>query len=229
MQTEQMRSSLLSAMSHDLRTPLASITGAASTLRSQSDRLPPETRHELLESISDEADRLSRLVGNLLDMTRFESGGVELRRDLYPLEEIVGTVLQRMEPQLEGRAVSTDLAENLPMVFVDDVLLGQVLWNLLENAAKYTPPGSPLELAAFEDTNAVIIEVRDRGPGIPPGEEERIFEKFYRGQSGKVSKNVRGAGLGLPICRAIVEAHRGTIQALPREGGGTIFRISLSK
>ena len=229
MQTEQMRSSLLSAMSHDLRTPLASITGAASTLRSQGDRLPLETKQELLESISDEAERLSRLVGNLLDMTRFESGGVELRRDLYPLEEIVGTVLQRMERQIEGRAVSTDLAENLPMVFVDDVLLGQVLWNLLENAAKYTPPGSPLEIAAFEQErdkgDAVIIEVRDRGPGIPPGEEERIFEKFYRGKS----DNVHGAGLGLPICRAIVQAHRGTIQALAREGGGTIFRIRLSK
>ncbi len=223
MQTEQMRSSLLSAVSHDLRTPLASITGAASTLRSQGDRLPPETRQELLESISDEADRLSRLVANLLDMTRFESGGVELRRDFYPLEEIVGTVLHRMEPQLQGRAVSTDLAENLPMVFVDDVLLGQVLWNLLENAAKYTPPGSPLELAGFEQQGAVIIEVRDRGPGVPPGEEERIFEKFYRGKS----DNARGAGLGLPICRAIVEAHRGTIQALPRAGGGATFRISL--
>jgi len=227
MQTEQMRSSLLSAMSHDLRTPLASITGAASTLRSQGDRLPLETKQELLESISDEAERLGRLVGNLLDMTRFESGGVELRRDLYPLEEIVGTVLQRMEPQLEGRAVSTDLAENLPMVFVDDVLLGQVLWNLLENAAKYTPPGSPLELAAFKQDDAVIIEVRDRGPGVPPGEEERIFEKFYRGQSGKASGKVRGAGLGLPICRAIVQAHHGTIQALAREGDGAIFRVSL--
>ena len=223
MQTEQMRSSLLSAMSHDLRTPLASITGAASTLRSQNDRLPLETKQELLESISDEAERLSRLVGNLLDMTRFESGGVELRRDFYPLEEIVGTVLQRMEPQLQGRTVTTDLAENLPMVFVDDVLIGQVLWNLLENAAKYTPPGSPLELAAFDAPEAVIIEVRDRGPGIPPGEEERIFEKFYRGKS----DNVRGAGLGLPICRAIVQAHRGTIQALGRQGGGTTFRISL--
>ena len=223
MQTEQMRSSLLSAMSHDLRTPLASITGAASTLRSQNDRLPLETKQELLESISDEADRLSRLVGNLLDMTRFESGGVELRRDLYPLEEIVGTVLQRMEPQLEGRAVTTELAENLPMVFVDDVLLGQVLWNLLENAAKYTPPGTPLELAAFESEGAILIEVRDRGPGIPPGEEELIFEKFYRGNS----KNVRGAGLGLPICRAIVQAHRGAIQALARDGGGITFRISL--
>jgi two-component system sensor histidine kinase KdpD len=227
MQTEQMRSTLLSAMSHDLRTPLASITGAASTLRSQGDRLPLETKQELLESISDEAERLSRLVGNLLDMTRFESGAVELRRDLYPLEEIVGTVLQRVEPQLEDRAISTDLAENLPMVFVDDVLLGQVLWNLLENAAKYTPPGSPLELAASEQEGAVIIEIRDRGPGIPPGEEERIFEKFYRGHSEKMSGKVRGAGLGLPICRAIVQAHRGTIQALPREGGGTIFQIRL--
>jgi two-component system, OmpR family, sensor histidine kinase KdpD len=227
MQTEQMRSSLLSAMSHDLRTPLASITGAASTLRSQADRLPLETRQELLESISDETDRLSRLVGNLLDMTRFESGVVELRRDLYPLEEIVGTVLHRMESQLEGRVVSTDLAGNLPMVFVDDVLLGQVLWNLLENAVKYTPPGSPLELAAYEEDASVIIEVRDRGPGVPAGEEEHIFQKFYRGQSGKMSGKMRGAGLGLPICRAIVQAHRGTIQVLAREGGGTTFRISL--
>jgi len=223
MQTEQMRSSLLSAVSHDLRTPLASITGAASTLRSQEGRLPLETRQELLDSISDEAERLGRLVGNLLDMTRFESGPVELRRDLYPLEEIVGTALQRMEPQLAGRAISTDLARDLAMVFVDDVLLGQVLWNLLENAAKYTPPATPIELAAFQESDAVIIEVRDRGPGVPPGEEERIFEKFYRGRS----ENARGAGLGLPICRAIVEAHRGTIQALSREGGGTIFRISL--
>ena len=222
-QTEQMRSSLLSAVSHDLRTPLASITGAASTLREQGDRLPLETKQELLESISDEAERLGRLVGNLLDMTRFESGAVELRRDLYPLEEIVGTVLHRMEPQIEGRPVLTELAENLPMVFVDDVLIGQVLWNLIENASKYTPAGTPLELAAYENDAAVVIEVRDRGPGVPPGDEERIFEKFYRGKS----ENARGAGLGLAICRAIVEAHRGTIQALPRAGGGTTFRISL--
>ena len=223
MQTEQMRSSLLSAVSHDLRTPLASITGAASTLRAQGNRLPLETQQELLESISDEADRMGRLVSNLLDMTRFESGGVELRRDFYPLEEIVGTVLQRMERQLEGRTIFTELSENLPMVFVDDVLFGQVLWNLLENAAKYTPPGTPVDLAAFEEEGAVIIEVRDRGPGIPPGEEERIFEKFYRGNASRVS----GAGLGLPICRAIVQAHRGTIQALSRSGGGAIFQIRL--
>ncbi|HYP06851.1 MAG TPA: DUF4118 domain-containing protein, partial [Bryobacteraceae bacterium] len=137
MQTEQMRSSLLSAVSHDLRTPLASITGAASTLRSQGEKLPPETRTELLDSIADEAERLGRLVSNLLDMTRLESG-VELRRDLYPLEEIVGAALQRMERQLGDRVVTTRLPDHLPLVSVDDVLLGQLLVNLLENAVKYT-------------------------------------------------------------------------------------------
>jgi two-component system sensor histidine kinase KdpD len=110
---------------------------------------------------------------------------------------------------------------------VDDVLMGQLLSNLLENAAKYTPLGSPLEIGAFEESGTVILEVRDRGPGVPPGDEERIFEKFYRGQSEKMAGKVRGAGLGLPICRAIAQAHRGTIQALPRPGGGTIFRVSL--
>jgi two-component system sensor histidine kinase KdpD len=222
METEEMRSSLLSAVSHDLRTPLASITGAATTLRSQSGKLTPEVRDELLESISEEALRLSRLVGNLLDMTRLESG-VELRRDLYPLEEIVGSALQRLEPQLAGREMSLALPEDLPLVNVDDVLLGQVLVNLIENATKYSPPASPIEIAAEATPGAVQLEVRDRGPGFAPGEEKRLFEKFYRGKSA----GVRGAGLGLAICRAIVTAHRGTIEALHRPGGGAIFRIRL--
>lgn len=223
MQTEQMRSSLLSAVSHDLRTPLASITGAASTLRSQGERLPPETRDELLESISEETERLSRLVGNLLDMTRFESGNVDLRRDFYPLEEIVGAALHRMERQLAGRSVHTELSETLPMLFVDDVLIGQVLWNLLDNAVKYTPAGTPIEIAGYSEPGVVVVEVRDRGPGIPEGEEERMFEKFRRGRS----DGVRGAGLGLPICRAIVEAHRGSIRGLARSGGGAIIQVRL--
>jgi two-component system sensor histidine kinase KdpD len=222
MQTEEMRSSLLSAVSHDLRTPLASITGAASTLRSQGEKLPPEVRQELLESISEEAERLSRLVSNLLDMTRLESG-IELRRDLCPLEEIVGAVLQRIERQLEGREVTTHLPDTLPLVYVDDVLLGQVFLNLLENAIKYTAPGRPLEIGAEAGEGAVTVEIRDRGPGFTPGEEQRVFEKFYRGNA----KGVRGAGLGLAICRAIVEAHHGTIEALNREGGGAIVRIRL--
>jgi len=222
METEEMRSSLLSAVSHDLRTPLASITGAASTLRAQGDKLAPGVRDELLESISEEAMRLSRLVGNLLDMTRLESG-MELRRDLYPLEEIVGAALQRLEPQLTGREVAVALPEELPLVNVDDVLLGQVLVNLIENATKYSPPGSALEIAAEAAPGAVVLEVRDRGPGFAEGEEKRLFEKFYRGKS----EGVRGAGLGLAICRAIVVAHRGSIEALPRAGGGAIFRIRL--
>jgi len=222
METEEMRSSLLSAVSHDLRTPLASITGAASTLRSQGEKLAPGVRDELLESISDEALRLSRLVGNLLDMTRLESG-VELRRDLYPLEEIVGAALQRLEPQLAGREVVTTVPEDLPLVNVDDVLLGQVLVNLLENAAKYSPPGSAIEIAAAATPAAVQLEVRDRGAGFAAGEEKRLFEKFYRGKS----EGIGGAGLGLAICRAIVMAHRGSIEALHREGGGATLRIRL--
>jgi two-component system sensor histidine kinase KdpD len=222
MQTEQMRSSLLSAVSHDLRTPLASITGAASTLRAQEDKLPPETRHELLDSIADEADRLGRLVANLLDITRLESG-VEVRREAYPLEEIVGSVLQRMERQLRNRRIETHIPEDLPMLYVDDVLIGQLLVNLLENANKYTPEGASIELAASANADAVTIEVLDRGPGFAEGDERRIFEKFFC----RTIKGVRGVGLGLPICRAIVEAHRGAIQAFNRDGGGAVFRIRL--
>jgi two-component system, OmpR family, sensor histidine kinase KdpD len=222
MHTEEMRSSLLSAVSHDLRTPLASITGAASTLRSQGDKLEPATRGELLDSIAEEAERLERLVGNILDMTRLESG-VELRRELCPIEEIVGSALQRLDRQLEDRPVITSLPESLPAVMVDDVLVGQVLLNLLENALKYTPPCSPIEISAEPAGNALNIEIRDRGPGVLPGEEARIFEKFYRGNP----KTARGAGLGLAISRAIVAAHGGTIEVANRPGGGAIFRIRL--
>jgi two-component system sensor histidine kinase KdpD len=222
MQAEKMRSSLLSAVSHDLRTPLASITGAASALRSAGDRLGPQTRDELLDSIADEAERLSRLVSNLLDMTRLESGP-ELRRDQYPLEEIVGAALHRFERQLEHRQVTTHIPEDLPMVYADDVLLGQVLVNLFENAIKYSPEGTPVEVSAEAINNMIILEVRDRGPGIPAGEEQQIFEKFYRGNPNES----RGAGLGLAICRAIVEAHQGSIAAYNRAGGGAVFRIDL--
>jgi len=220
---EQMRSSLLSAVSHDLLTPLASITGAASTVREQGDRLSPETRNELLESISDETERLSRLVANLLDMTRFETGGFELRRDAYPLEEIIGTSLHRLDNLLKGRELTVDLPATLPLVLGDEVLLGQVFVNLLENAVKYTPPGSPIEISAREADGMVEVQVCDHGPGFAPGEQEHLFEKFYRSRSG----SARGAGLGLAISKAVVEAHGGRIEAFNRSGGGAVFRFYL--
>jgi two-component system sensor histidine kinase KdpD len=221
--TEERRSSLLSALSHDLRTPLAAITGAATTLRDESAAIDSGQRRELLDTICEEADRLERLVRNLLDMTRLESGALVVRRQWMPLEEIVGAALTRVESQLDGRPVRTDLPVDLPLVSADGVLLEQVFVNLLENAAKYTPPGSPLEIGAHAEAGRVLIEVRDRGPGLPVGKEEAVFEKFVRG----THAGVAGVGLGLPICRAIVEAHGGTIRAENREGGGALFRISM--
>ncbi len=222
MESEQMRNSLLSAVSHDLRTPLASITGAATSLLTRGEHFDAATRLGLLESIAEEATRLGRLVNNLLEMTKLDAGA-EVKREWHPLEEIVGAALTRLEPILAGREVTTSLPLDLPMLSVDDVLLEQVLINLLENAVKYTPAGTPIEIAALRDGEQVSVEVRDRGPGLPPGQENRIFEKFFRGseQSG------RGAGLGLAICRAIVNGHGGRIEALQRSGGGAVIRVHL--
>lgn len=220
--TEEMRSSLLSAVSHDLRTPLASITGAATSLR-DSPNLSDPSKGELVESIVHEAARLERLVGNLLDMTRLESGAISLRRDWVPLDETIGSALTRLETALESRKITVTIPSDVPLVLVDPVLLEQVFINLLENAEKYTPAGSPLEIVASVDADTAIIDVMDHGPGLPPGAETRVFEKFYRGPP----TGAPGAGLGLAICKGIVEAHRGTIVAQTRPGGGALFRITL--
>lgn len=220
--TEQLRASLLSAVSHDLRTPLAAITGAATSLRDDGNLEAP-TRTELVAAICDEAERLERLVANLLDMTRLESGASAPRRDWVPFDEIVGSALSRLEKRLEGREVEVDVQDDLPLLFVDPVLFEQLVLNLLENATKYTPARSPIDLAAHVAGDAIVIEVRDRGPGLRAGDEERIFEKFHRGHH----PGVAGVGLGLPICRAIADAHGGSIVALSRPGGGAIFRVAL--
>lgn len=222
--TEEMRSSLLSAVSHDLRTPLASITGAATSLRDDVE-LAPETKAELVEAIVDEAGRLERLVGNLLDMTRLESGAVALRRDWVPLDEILGSALTRLESSLEAREVSVSIAPDVPLVSVDPVLFEQVFVNLLDNAVKYSPRGAPIALVARCDGERVEIDVVDHGPGLPEGAEQRVFEKFYRG----AHEGVSGAGLGLPICKGIVEAHGGTLRAETREAGGASFRVSIPR
>jgi two-component system sensor histidine kinase KdpD len=220
-EAEQMRSALLSSVSHDLRTPLAAITGAASSLLQNGSR-DDGARQELIATIYEESERLNRLVANLLDMTRVEAGGLRLNREWHPLEEVVGSALARLDRLLAGRRIETVLAADLPLVSIDAVLVESVLVNLLENAAKYTPPGSPLRIAATVETGAVRVEIADEGPGLPPDAEQRVFEKFYRGPSGR-----HGFGLGLAICRAIVAAHGGRIWAQNRTPRGTTFSFTL--
>jgi len=221
---EQLRSALLSSVSHDLRTPLGVIEGSASTLLDAEVTLDEPTRRDLLLSIHEGAERLNRRVRNLLDMTRFEAGAVKLDLEWQSLEEVVGAALSRLETRLSGRVVEVDLPADLPLVRCDAVLIEQVLVNLVENALKYSPAGTPLGVSAQEKEGLVIVRVTDRGPGIPPGEQERIFEKFYRavrrGDPG-------GVGLGLAICRAIVSAHGGRIWAENREGGGAAVHFAL--
>jgi two-component system sensor histidine kinase KdpD len=220
--TEEMRASLLGAVSHDLRTPLAAITGAATSLRDHGE-LAADVKAELLDAICEEADRLERLVANLLDMTRLQTGTVTLKRDWVPLDEIVGSALTRLDAKLGERQVTVDLPSSLPLLSVDPVLLEQLLVNLLDNAAKYTPRSSPIEITARVRGDKIEIEVADRGPGLPEGSEEAVFQKFFRG----THVGVPGVGLGLPICRAIAEAHDGAIHAENRPGGGALFRVTL--
>ncbi|MBA2487182.1 MAG: sensor histidine kinase KdpD [Nitrospira sp.] len=223
-ETERMRNAVLSSVSHDLRTPLATMVGASSALLNSSNRpLSTESQQELIRSISDEAGRLDRLLKNLLDMTRLEAGAMQLRTDWNSLEEVVGTALARVESRLASHPVSTTFPENLPLVLVDGVLIEQVLINLMENAAKYSPPDGPIEVTAAVKDGAILMEVMDRGFGIPPGEATRIFEKFYQLHPDREG----GVGLGLTICRGIVEAHGGRIWVENRSGGGTVFRFTL--
>ena len=221
-QTERTRSLLLSGISHDIKTPLASIYGAATSLLEDKDRFAQSERRELIQSIADEAERLNRVVTNLLEMTRLDSGA-ELKRDWYPLEEIVGAALTRLETVLRGRTVTTKIPSQLPLIFVDDVLIEQVFFNILENATNYTPAGTSIEISAIEHGKNIVVFVRDQGPGFAPGDEDRVFEKFFRGKT----DGVRGAGLGLAICRAIVQRHEGTISASNQREGGAVLTIVL--
>jgi two-component system sensor histidine kinase KdpD len=222
-ETERLRNELLSAVSHDLRTPLASITGSATALIEQHS-LDAAARSELLHTIREESAHLGRLVADLLDLTRIESGTVRARREWVPVEEVIDTALGRLENELMGRDVKVDVPEEMLTAPMDATLVGQVLLNLLENAAKHTPAGRPLEIVARAHEDHLRIEVLDRGNGIPPGEEERIFDKFYRTADGE---RMPGTGLGLAIARAVVRAHGGSIHAENREGGGARFVIEL--
>ncbi|MGH7317188.1 MAG: ATP-binding protein, partial [Candidatus Rokuibacteriota bacterium] len=223
-ETERLRNSLLSSVSHDLRTPLASITGAASTLLESDTGLDAATRRDLLEALHEEADRLNRLVQNLLEMTRLEAGALQPQTEWHSVEEVVGAALGHFGKVLAERAVTIRVPADLPLVPMDDVLVEQVLINLIDNALKYTPVESPIEVTATDTGGAVLVEVADRGPGLPAGEERRIFEKLHRTEA---SPSARGAGLGLAICHGIIRAHGGRIWAENRRGGGVAVRFTL--
>ena len=225
-ETERLRSSLLSSVSHDLRTPLAVMVGASTSLLDSEARFSDEVRRELLQTIVDEASRLTRLVENLLNITRLEGGRAELTKQWNSIEEIVGSALARVKQQLGERPVRTQLPVDLPLVQLDGALIEQVLINLLENVAKYTPPTSPVEISARVQDKEVIVDVSDRGPGLTADERQRVFDKFYRG-SAAAGASQRGAGLGLAICQAIIAAHGGRIWAENRPNGGAKFLFSI--
>ncbi len=224
-ETERLRAALLTSISHDLRTPLASILGAASSLDSFGALLDEAGRRELLGTIRDEAERLNRFVANLLDMTRLESGAITPRREPADLGELAGSALARAAKVLEGHRAVLDVEPGLPLLPLDVVLFEQVLFNLLDNAAKYAPAGTEIRLRAWRGGDAVCVQVADQGPGIPEDGLERVFDKFTRLH---LSDRQRpGTGLGLAICRGFVEAMGGSIRAANRPQGGAAFTISL--
>lgn len=221
-QAEQLRNSLLTSVSHDLRTPLATISGTASGLLDTAG----EQQREGLQTVVEESQRLARLFENLLDMARLDSGAVTLNKQWHVLEEIIGTALHSVRREVAQRPISVSIPDGFPLLKVDGFLLEQVLTNLLENAARYTPPGSQIEISAAMANRRAEIRVADHGPGLPPGTEQRVFDKFFRGNV-TAPDGRRGVGLGLAICQAIVEAHGGHITAANRAVGGAEFLMTL--
>lgn len=223
-EAERLRTSLLSSLSHDLRSPLGSIEGAASLLVGDG-HFSPEARKDLAASILHESRRMNRLIANLLDMIRVESGALAVKKEWQPLEEVVGVALIRLDEKLRSHPVQVEIPDDLPLVAVDELLMEQVFINLLENGARHTPAGTPIKITAWAEQDAVLVEVSDRGPGIPPAEQESVFRKFYRGTSKEGGNG--GAGLGLTICRGIITAHGGRIWVETDPAGGARFRFTL--
>jgi two-component system sensor histidine kinase KdpD len=222
---DRLQAALLTSISHDLRTPLASILGAADGLAGLPD-LSLDDRKALLATIQEEAERLNRFIANLLDMTKLESGAVVPNMALVDIGDVVGSTLRRAEKILTSHRIETTLATDLPMARLDPVLFEQVLFNLLDNAAKYAPAGTPIELRGWREGAMLRLQVLDEGQGIPRAELERVFDKFYRVR--KSDSQRAGTGLGLAICRGFAEAMGGTIEAGNRAGGhGAVFTITL--
>ena len=223
-ETERLRSTLLASISHDLRTPLAVMCGASSSLAERGERMTPQERTALARSVYEQAREMSEQVAKLLQMTRLEAGGITLERDWGSLAEIAGSVLARLRERLAAHRVLLELPEDLPLVRVDAALIDQALANLLENAARHTPPGTLVRLRARREVRELVVSVEDHGPGLPAGDRERIFAKF---EHGAVEASGGGVGLGLAICRAIVRLHGGRVWAESLPGGGSAFRFTL--
>jgi two-component system, OmpR family, sensor histidine kinase KdpD len=225
-ESERLRSALLTSISHDLKTPLASVLGAASTLRDLAGNLTEAQKHDLLATVIDESERLNRFIANLLDMTKLESGAIVPNTALHDLSEIVGSALRRAGKILVRHRVSLELAADLPMLELDAVLFEQVLFNLLDNAAKYAPPDTTISIRGVRDRDSIVLQIMDEGGGIPPAELESVFDKFHRAQKGDLVRP--GTGLGLAISRGFVEAMHGTISAANRtDRNGAVLTIRL--
>lgn len=223
MASETLRSTILSALSHDLRTPLTALVGMADTL-AEGRAAEPEKQRAMIVAIRDQGLTINRLVSNLLEMARLQSGAVTLNKAWQPVEEVIGASLQQMRMQLDGHPVKVEIMSMLPPVEIDSVLMERALCNLLENATKYSPPGTGIDLSAGQVNNWLEIEICDRGPGLPDGCEAEIFGLFRRGQC---ESNIPGVGLGLAIVRTIVEAHGGRVDAENRSDGGACFKVRL--
>jgi two-component system sensor histidine kinase KdpD len=223
-QTESLRNTLLASISHDLRTPLAVLKGAGSTLAEHGKTLDEATRLSLARTIETTSSEMADLISNVLDLMRWESGEITLRRDWEVIDDLVGTALRRLEERLAPYPVELRLPNELPPIYVDATLVVQVLVNLLDNVVKYTPPGTAIHISAAPGADWLCVAVADEGPGLPPGDPARLFDKFQRGAE---EGTVVGVGLGLAICRAIVQAHGGTIRAGSRAEGGACFEFTL--
>jgi two-component system sensor histidine kinase KdpD len=223
---ERLRSALLSSLSHDLRTPLVSIMGSASSLLNYDQMLDDVKRRELAQTIQDEADRLNRFVQNLLDMTRLGAGALKPRLDWSDLNDIVGAAITRANRLSRHHIIKVELSPDIPLINVDSILLEQVFFNLIDNACKYSPPQTIVKIWAKATPDYLSIEVSDQGPGIPEIDRDKVFDMFYRVNHG--DQQVAGTGLGLAICRGIIEAHSGTIKTEPGlHGAGTCIIIHL--
>jgi two-component system sensor histidine kinase KdpD len=223
--TDEMKTALLNTVSHDLRTPLASIIASAGSLLQQDVRWTEDERREFARAIEEEGERLNRLVGNLLDLSRIQAGSLALQCGWYDMGALVDDVLGRLRALTSEHRLVVSLEEDLPPVFLDYVLIYEVLANLVENAAKYTPPGSEISIHVTRHDDEVQVEVADTGPGIPPEALPRLFEPFYRVQ--REGQTAKGTGLGLAVARGLVEAHGGRIWAANRDGGGASFVFAL--